>query len=258
MALAVANNVTLRLAVSNSLDSVFVWSIPLGGQRAYSDSTCPCTLDATLAGADNSQFGASVALSSNGKTLVVGVPGTSDAPDAAVLVADIAPQKPAPSAAASPAPTGYAGLLYSSKASTAAATDNTYFVGNPSSVLISARRGSVGVPAPQSFSLSSWAAGSPGGAPYSAASGYSISPNDPYTSGGTAVQSTVVSMTSALKGLGLTTAAIKAAAASLRTPAATAAGGRMAAALASPQLGLSSTASYYNRATSSGLVGRRR
>jgi hypothetical protein len=262
--LAVANNVTLRLAVANSLDSVFVWSIPLGGQRAYSDGGCPAALDATLTGADGSQFGAALALSSGGKALVIGVPGAAGSPDAAVLVADVGPPKAASPAASAPPPAGYAGLLYSPKASAATATDNTYFVTNPSSVLVSARRGSVGVPAPQAFSLSSWASGSPGGAPYSAAAGYSIAPVDPYTSGGTSVQSTLVSMTSVLKNLGLGTAAVRAAVSGLRTAAATAAVGARTGsgggggAVGLPQLGLSSTPGYYTAAGGARLVGRRR
>ncbi|KAI8463087.1 MAG: hypothetical protein J3K34DRAFT_445283, partial [Monoraphidium minutum] len=148
MAITVANNVTMRLAISNSLDTVFLWSIPLGGKRAYKDGTCPATLDRTLTGESGSQFGAALAMSENGNTLVVGVPGSAKAPDAAVLVVDIAPPKAPPP---SPPPGGgmLGGVLsplYNPKASSVA-LDNTYFVSNPSSVLVSARRGSVGVPA---------------------------------------------------------------------------------------------------------------
>lgn len=169
MAITTANNATLRLAIGNSLDSVFVWSIPLGGKRAYSDGSCPSSLDATLTGDAGSQFGAAIALSENGRTLVVGSPGSASSPDASVLVADISPSK----AAAAPAPSagGYAGALFTPSASTAASLDSSYFLSNPSTVLVSARRGSVGVPASQRFSLSSWAAGSPGGAPHNPANG---------------------------------------------------------------------------------------
>lgn len=212
LALTVANNVTLRLAVSNFLDSVFVYSIPLGGTRAYSDGTCPSNLDTTLTGDSGTQFGASIALSESGKTLVIGIPGTTSSPDASVLMVDISLIK---KVAASPTPSASTGVLSSTTTSSAVALDNTYYQTNPSTVLVSARRGSIGVPAAQTFSLSSWAAGSPGGAPYSASSGYSISPNDPYMSGGTPVQNSIVSITSALQGLGLTTSAIKAAAAKL-------------------------------------------
>ena len=101
------------------------------------------------------------------------------------------------------------------KASSAAALDSSYFATNPSTVLVSPRRGSVGVPAAQTFSAASWAAGSAGGAPY--AGGYSIAPVNPYMSGGTSVQQTVVAVTAALRGIGLTTAAVRNAAVSART-----------------------------------------
>lgn len=179
LALTVANNATLRLAVANSLDAVFVWSVPLGGKRAYSDGTCPAVLDATLTGDAGTQFGASLALSENGRTLVVGAPGSAASPSAAVLVADIAPPKASATTPAPAAPPNLAGGLYNPAASSSASLDNSYFVTNPSTVIVSARRGSVGVPASQAFSLASWAAGSPGGAAYNPAAGYSISPDNP-------------------------------------------------------------------------------
>jgi hypothetical protein len=149
MAITVANNDTLRLAVSNSLDSVFLWSIPLGGKRAYKDGGCPATLDRTLTGEAGSQFGAALAMAENGRTLVVGIPGSAKAPDATVLVVDIsAPKAPAP--APKPGqPTGPAGLMFNPRASSIA-LDNSYFQQNPSTVLVSARRGNVGVPGEQS------------------------------------------------------------------------------------------------------------
>jgi len=223
------NNSTLRLVVSNMLDSVFVWSIPLGGTKSYSDGTCPCTLDATLTGESNSQFGASVAISETGKTLVVGVPGSSGATDdGAVLLVDIAPAKQSPAPA--PATSGPSGALSSSQAANVA-LDSSYFVTNPSTVIISPRRGTVGVPAAQSFNLNSWAAGSPGGAAYdSSSAGYSIAPQNPYQSGGTSVQSTMITVTSALKGLGLTTSVLKNAAAMIKAAAASSGGGKTYAA----------------------------
>jgi hypothetical protein len=212
LAMTLASN-TLRLAVSNSLDSIFIWSIPLGGKRAYSDGTCPATLDSTLTGEAGSGFGAALAMAETGRALVVGVAGSAKAPDGtAVLVVDIT----APKAAAAPSPSPSTSLVYSPRASTTAALDSTYYQANPSTVIVSARYGSVGVPAPQTFSLGSWAAGSPGGAPWSASSGYSISPVNPYQSGGTPVAKSIVSLTSALNGLGLTTATLRTLVASLK------------------------------------------
>jgi hypothetical protein len=218
MAVTVSNNATLRLAVGNSLDSVFLWSIPLGGRRAYKDGTCPSTLDRTLTGDSGSQFGTSLAVSEDGKTLVIGVPGSAQSPDPSVLVVDIEPPKP--SAAPAPGAAGAAGgrgglggLFYNPKASKDVALDNSYFVNNPSSVLVSARRGSVGVPAPQPFDANSWAMGSPGGAPYNPNLGYSIAPNNPYISGGKPTKpiqaSSALGLLSALGGLGLSTAAVR-------------------------------------------------
>ena len=173
--MTISNNSTLRLAIGNSLDSVFVWSIPLGGKRAYSDGTCPSKLDRTLTGEANSQFGTSLAIAEDGKTLAVGVPGSTQSPDATVLMVDIELPRPPPP----PPPPGggsiLGNLLFNPKASSVTPLDNSYFVTNPSSVLVSPRRGSVGVPAPQPFDLNSWARGSPGGAPYNADLGYSIS-----------------------------------------------------------------------------------
>jgi hypothetical protein len=94
----------------------------------------------------------------------------------------------------------------------AAPLDNTYFTSNPSTVLVSPRRGSVGVPAPQPFDPNSWAQGSPGGAPYNPQLGYSIAPQNPYVSGGKPVPaSAALGLLSAMGGLGLSTAALKAA-----------------------------------------------
>jgi hypothetical protein len=198
---------TLRLAVSNAADTVFVWSIPLGGSRAYSDGTCPASLDGTITGTSGTNFGAALSISENGRTLVIGAAGSSvDPSTASVVVADISLPKPSPSPAAAAAPATAASAVSSQAGSV---FDSSYYQTNPSTVLVSARRGTVGVPAPQPFSLSSWASGSPGGAPYSASSGYTISPSDPYLSGGTPVQTSIVAVTSALKGLGLTTAALK-------------------------------------------------
>jgi hypothetical protein len=205
-----ANNSTLRLAVGNSLDSVFVWSMPLGGKRAYSDGTCPSSLERTLTGETGSQFGTALAVAEDGRTLVVGVPGSAQHPDVAVLVVDIEPAKAqAPAPAPGAAPKGVGGLFYNPKASSAS-LDNTYFVSNPSSVLVSARRGSVGVPAPQPFDLNSWAQGSPGGAPYNSQLGYSIAPNNPYMSGGKPIKaSSTLGLLSAMGGLGLSTASLR-------------------------------------------------
>ncbi|KAI8463088.1 MAG: hypothetical protein J3K34DRAFT_158219 [Monoraphidium minutum] len=200
MAMTVASG-TLRLAIGNSLDSVFVWSLPLGGKRAYSDGSCPAVLDGTLTGGAGSRFGAALAVSENGRTLVVGVPGGGADGDTGVLVVDIAPPRPPPS----PAPSA----LAPPPSASGAALDSSYYLTNPSTVLVSARRGSVGVPASQPFDLNAWSRGSPGGAPYSAESGYSIAPVNPYMSGGTTVQNSVVSVTSVLRGLGLTTAALR-------------------------------------------------
>ena len=254
MAMTIANNSTLRLAIGNSLDSVFVWSIPLGGKRAYSDGTCPAVLDRTLTGETGSQFGTALAMSSDGKTLVVGAPGSAQHPDATVLVVDIALPKAEPP----PRPQdGVAGILASLlrppgkggapaggpggggpgpgagpagagvRASSTGAPgtggvngvsaasvplDNTYFLSNPSSVLVSPRRGSVGVPAPQPFDVNSWAMGSPGGAPWSAQSGYSIAPQNPYVSGGAGPfkpGGAALGLLSAASSLGLTTAALR-------------------------------------------------
>ena len=203
---------TLRVVVSNSADTVFVWSIPLGGSRAYTDGTCPANLDGTISRDPGSSFGTALAISENGHTLVIGGPGSASNPGlASVVVADITPPPLSPSpgtSAASLATTPGTPEVGST------ALDSTYYQTNPSTVLISPRRGTVGVPAPQKFSLSSWAAGSPGGAPYAASNGYSISPNDPYESGGTPVRASLVGVTSALRGLGLTTAALQAAASS--------------------------------------------
>jgi hypothetical protein len=216
MAVTVSNNATLRLAVGNSLDSVFLWSVPLGGKRAYKDGTCPSTLDRTLTGDSGSQFGTSLAVSEDGKTLVIGVPGSAQSPDPSVLLVDIEPPKPVSAKAAGQqggarGPLG--GLFYNPKASKETPLDNTYFVNNPSSVLVSARRGSVGVPAPQPFDLNSWARGSPGGAPYNPDLGYSIAPNNPYISGGKPTRpvqaSSALGLLSALGGLGLSTAAVR-------------------------------------------------
>lgn len=65
--------------------------------------------------------------------------------------------------------------------------------------------------APRPFDVNSWARGSPGGAPYKPEAGYSISPVNPYVSGGTPVGNTMIGLTSAMQGLGLTTAALRAA-----------------------------------------------
>jgi len=212
LSMTVANNSTLRLGVGNSLDSVFLWNIPLGGRRAYSDGTCPASLDRTLTGSSGSQFGTALSISDNGKTLVVGAPGSAQHPDPQVLMVDIElPKVAAP--APPPGQRGFGGLLLSKKPKAASSNvnlDNTYFVNNPSSVLVSARRGGVGVPAPQPFDLNSWAMGSPGGAPYNPALGYSISPQNPYMSGGRPVKaSSTLGLLSAMSGLGLSTAAIK-------------------------------------------------
>ena len=219
--MGIANNATLRLAIGNSLDSVFVWSIPLGGKRAYSDGTCPANLDVTLTGDANSQFGSALSMGETGNALVIGAPGSSASPAASVLVADISLARLAPPPSPAPASTAgsLAGALYNPSASSVN-LDNSYYATNPSTVLVSARRGSVGVPAPQQFSLSSWMQGSPGGAAYNpATASYSISPQNPYISGGTPVASTVVGVTSALKGLGLTTAAVSSALSSIRASA---------------------------------------
>lgn len=66
-------------------------------------------------------------------------------------------------------------------------------------------------PPARPFDPNSWARGSPGGAPYKADAGYTISPVNPYVSGGTPVTNTMVGLTSAMQGLGLTTAALRAA-----------------------------------------------
>ena len=195
---------TLRLAIGNSLDTVFVWSVPLGGKKAYSDGTCPATLNATLTRDTGSHYGAPPAIPETARPLVLGAPGGAAAP-AAVLVADIGPLKAA-AAAAAPPPSP----LQSSTQASAINLDNQYYLQNPSTVIVSARRGTVGVPASQPFSLASWAQGSPGGAPYSASTAtYSISPQNPYMSGGKSTQGTLIGLTSALSGLGLTTAALR-------------------------------------------------
>ncbi len=228
--MTVANNSTLRLAVGNSLDSVFVWNLPLGGKRAYSDGTCPSTLERTLTGEAGSQYGTAVALSENGKTLVIGAPGSASKPDASVIMVDIElPKAPPPPASSrglgalfaplrapaqsgkpAPRPAGPSASSLDGGGPSAASLDNTYFVENPSSVLVSPRRGGVGVPAPQPFDLNSWAMGSPGGAPYNPALGYSISPDNPYMSGGRAVKpSSTLGLLSAMSGLGLSTASLR-------------------------------------------------
>ncbi|GBF98091.1 histidyl-tRNA synthetase [Raphidocelis subcapitata] len=210
LAMTISNNSTLRLAVGNSLDSVFVWSIPLGGKRAYNDGTCPSSLERTLTGETGSQFGTALAVTEDGRTLIIGVPGSSQHPDVEVLMVDIEPQKaPSPAPAPGAPPKGMGGLFRNPKASSVN-LDNTYFVSNPSSVLVSARRGTVGVPAPQPFDLNSWSKGSPGGAPYDSQLGYSIAPNNPYVSGGRPVKaSSTLGLLSAMGGLGLSTASLR-------------------------------------------------